>query len=151
MARKAAPPRKRSVGRPEHRPTARGRAQVQAFAGYGLPQRQIALLLGLSINTLRKHYADDLEVGEAQATGKIAQTLYNKAVAGEAWAVCFWMKARAGWSEKVPDQKVRHEGEVQHQHSGEVILTAEQRASVLAAVRARAVEDADGGGLSGAD
>ena len=154
MPRKPAAPAKAGKprgGRPEHRPTPQIRAQVRAFAGFGLPQQQLALLVGMSINTLRKHYAADLEFGEAQATAKVAQSLFNAASKGEAWAVCFWMKARAGWSEKAPAQTVKHEGEVQHQHSGEVVMTAEQRSAVLAAVRARAVDDAaaDGAGAAG--
>jgi hypothetical protein len=115
---------------------------VQAFAAYGVPQAQIALLLGVALDTLRKHYLPQLDLGSAQATAKVAQTLYQRATSGnDLGATIFWLKARAGWSERAPDQRVKHEGTVEHAHSGEVVFTAEQRAAVLAAVRARAVAD----------
>lgn len=143
-------------GRPPHEPTAQTRLQVRRLAGLGLPQAQIALLLGISPNTLVKHYEHELRLGDAEATEKVAATLYRRATRdGDLGAAIFWLKARAGWREKLPDQQVKHSGRVEHEHAGEVgvRLTDEQRAAVLAAVRARAVEEAgaDGGGLAGAD
>jgi hypothetical protein len=145
---------KRRVGRPSHQPTTQLRTQARTLAGLGLPQQKIALLMGISPTTLRLHYEHELELGDAQATQQVATTLFTRATrGGDLAAAIFWMKCRGGWSEKVADQRVKHEGAVQHEHSGEVVLTTEQRAAVLAAVRARALDDAgsDGGGLAGAD
>lgn len=142
------------VGRPPHQPTDRTRAQVRAFAGYGLPYRQIATLLGIGVNTLQDHYGADLEAGEAQATAQVARTLYEKATVGkDLGAAIFWMKARAGWSEKAAAVPVDVSGKVSHQHSGEVsvVMTAEQRAAVLAAVRARVMADEPDAGGRGAE
>ncbi len=49
------------------------------LAGFGLPQHQIAVLLECDPKTLRKHFETELSVGDAKATAKIAQTLFNKA------------------------------------------------------------------------
>ena len=81
-------------------PTAERRNQVEVLSGFGLPQRQIAVLLGCDPKTLRKHFEQELEVGDARATAKIAQTLYNKAIGGDTASLIFWLKARAGWREK---------------------------------------------------
>lgn len=70
------------------------------LSGFGVPQAQIAVLLGCDPKTLRKHFGHELSVGDAKATAKIAQTLYNKAVGGDTASLIFWLKARAGWREK---------------------------------------------------
>ena len=81
-------------------PSPEQRNQVEVLAGFGLPQHQIAVLLGCDPKTLRKHFDAELSLGDAKATAKIAQTLYNKAVAGDTASLIFWLKARAGWREK---------------------------------------------------
>ena len=75
------------------------RNQVEVLSGFGLPQHQIAVLLGCDPKTLRKYFEVELSVGDAKATAKIAQTLYNKAVVGDTASLIFWLKARAGWRE----------------------------------------------------
>ena len=80
--------------------TAEQRNQVEVLAGFGLPQHQIAVLLGCDPKTLRKYFETELSVGDAKATAKVAQTLFNKAVSGDTASLIFWMKARAGWREK---------------------------------------------------
>jgi hypothetical protein len=152
----AAAPR-RHPGRGGHQPTEQSRDKARTLAGLGLPQDMIALLLGIDAKTLRKHYEAEMALGSAQATQQVATTLFTRATRDrDLSAAIFWMKVRAGWSERAPDQRVKHSGRVEHEHGGEVthrVLTEEQRAAVLAAVRARAVDDvgSDGGGLAPAD
>lgn len=83
-----------------HRPTDRTRAEVETYAGVGLPQGQIGALLGIDEKTVRKYYGGELKVGEAKATANVAKTLYKQATNGNTAAAIFWMKARAGWREK---------------------------------------------------
>ena len=92
-------------------PTAEQRNQVEVLAGFGLPQAQIAVLLGCDPKTLRKHFGQELEVGDAKATAKIAQTLFNKALSGDTASLIFWMKARAGWRERVVQEHTGPGGE----------------------------------------
>jgi hypothetical protein len=54
----------------------------------------------LGSDTLLKYYADELVLGDAKATAKVAQSLFNKAVGGDVASMIFWMKARAKWSER---------------------------------------------------
>ena len=92
-------------------PTDEHRRQVEVLAGFGLPQQQIAILLGCDPKTLRKHFEVELSVGDAKATAKIAQTLFNKAAAGDTASMIFWMKVRAGWRETTRVELSGRDGE----------------------------------------
>ena len=83
----------------EHIPTDKTKEQVKQTSGLGLPQVQIAALLGISDVTLRKHYEDELAVGKATASAQIAKSLYNKALGGDTTAAIWWTKAQMGWGE----------------------------------------------------
>jgi hypothetical protein len=82
-------------------PTDEQRRTVRAMSGFGVPQPDIALHLGIDPKTLRKYFRDDLSRGSIEATTKVAQSLFNMATKGNnVAAAIFWMKARAGWREK---------------------------------------------------
>ena len=90
---------KGKVGRPRAIFTDEQRNQVEVLSGVGVTHAQIAVLLGCAENTLRVHMGPELATGDAKATAKIAQTLFNKAVNGDTASVIFWMKRRARWKE----------------------------------------------------
>lgn len=152
------PKRRKTGGVPAHVPTDQTRGLVTLLAGFGVPHIMIGRQVGgISDVTLRKHYAPELALGAAQATSKVAETLYKQATSGlNTAATIFWLKVRAGWSEKVVvEGDVKSSGKVKHEHSGEVsvVMSAEQRAAIFAAVRAQAAKDDDedgGGGAAGA-
>lgn len=60
----------------------------------------IARILGVDAKTLRKYYRDELDLASAKANAQIGGALYNKALGGDTASIIFWMKTRAGWSEK---------------------------------------------------
>lgn len=94
-------------GRPAHEPTAETRKQVEAMAGYGIRADDIARSVGISQETLRKHYRDELDLGTVKANTAVAQSLYKKALGDGTSAVTaaiFWMKTRAGWKETVVNE-----------------------------------------------
>jgi hypothetical protein len=108
------------------------------MSGYGLGHKAMAAILGISHETLRKHFGVELEMGTAMASLAVRQTLYQRAVKGEPWAVSLWIKLHEDPGD--PPARLVVDGKVQHEHSGEIqVLTAEQRASVLGVVRARAL------------
>ena len=78
------------------------RRQVEAMAGYGVTEAQIAGLIGIDSKTLRKHYRNELDHGHVKANVKVAENLFRKAT-GEGreavTAAIFWLKARAHWKE----------------------------------------------------
>ena len=89
-------------GRPPHVPTEKDRKMVEAMASYGVPQDEIALVLGLSTVTLRRRYGDVLRVAAIKANAKMAESLFAQGLGKEPRALgaqCFWLKCRAGWTE----------------------------------------------------
>jgi len=86
-----------------HEPTEKDRKQVSLMAGIGLKHDQIAKVIGVSDETLRKYYREELDTGEARMNAMVAQNLYSIATSkgtGSVAAAIFWMKTRAGWREK---------------------------------------------------
>ena len=63
-------------GRPPHVPTEKDRKMVEAMASYGVPQDEIALVLGVSTVTLRRRYGDVLRVAAIKANAKMAESLF---------------------------------------------------------------------------
>jgi len=98
------------MGRRAHKPDLAQRRQVEAMAAYGIPEINIAAVLGVDPKTLRKHYRDELDLGETKANAQVAGYLFNAAKNGNVTAQIFWLKTRAKWRE-VP---------VELQHSGSI-------------------------------
>jgi DNA-binding CsgD family transcriptional regulator len=89
-------------GRPEHEPTPHQRAQVKMLAAMACSIAEIALFLRLSEPTIRKHYADDVQLGKIEAKSKVAAALYKAATDSakpNVVAAIFWLKTQAGWRE----------------------------------------------------
>jgi hypothetical protein len=90
------------MGRRAHKPDPASQRQVEAMAGYGIPEADIATVLEIDPKTLRKHYRRQLDKGHIKATAKVAENLYRRAT-GEGResviAAIFWLKTRAGWKE----------------------------------------------------
>ena len=89
------------AGRPEFEPTDAERKQVEALSGYGLPIDQIAVLVrdGIHIDTLRKHFSNELVAGKAKANSGIGRTLFQKAMGGDTTAMIWWSKTQMRWAE----------------------------------------------------
>ena len=90
------------MGRKAHKPDALHRRQVEAMAGYGVPEVDIARVLGIDPKTLRKYYRDELDTGHVKANAKVAESLFRKATGDgpqSVTAAIFWLKTRARWKE----------------------------------------------------
>lgn len=88
------------MSRQQHSPSDENRRTVEAMAGYGVPQEDIASVLGIDAKTLRLHYREELDTAAIRANAKVAQTLFRQATeGGNTAAAIFWLKARAGWRE----------------------------------------------------
>ena len=75
---------------------------MRAMAGFGVPHEQIATFLEIDAKSLRQHYRWELDRGMIEANVKVAQTLFQMATVDKIVAAAiFWMKARAGWREKL--------------------------------------------------
>lgn len=88
-------------GRPAFEPTDKDRKEVEALSGVGLPEEQIAVLIGggISRDTLRKYFQQELVSGRAKANSQVAKTLWQKAMSGDTTAAIWWTKTQMKWAE----------------------------------------------------
>ena len=83
------------------------RERVRYLAGVGVPQDDIAKILGCAPKTLRKRFRADLDRGVAEANATMCGFLFTAAKAGNIPAIIFWLKTRAHWREKTaPDNPI---------------------------------------------
>ena len=80
------------------------------MAAYGIPEIDIARVVGVDPKTLRKHYRDELDMGETKANAQVAGFLFNAARSGNVTAQIFWLKTRARWRETPTE--LRHSGSI---------------------------------------
>ena len=116
--------KKRRGGQLAFKPTEGDRRTVEAMAAYGIPQTEIARVIGkdgIDPKTLRKHFDREIDIAEPRMIAKVAESLFNRAtgkativhvnpdgskevvqagVQGDVGACCFILKCRAGWKEK---------------------------------------------------
>jgi len=84
---------------------------VRDMSTAGIPHEQIAASLrgGISEPTLRKHFRPELDLAKNQTTALAVSKLIGAIARSEPWAICFYLKCRAGWQER---QTVQVTGEV---------------------------------------
>ncbi len=90
------------MARPAHQPDAFHRRQIEALAGYGVPEAEIAGMMAIDPKTLRQHYRHELDHSHTKANAKVAENLFRKATGDgreSVTAAIFWLKARARWKE----------------------------------------------------
>lgn len=69
--------RARKPSKRDHVPTQKQREAVEECAGLGLTQGQIAKVMGISINTLLRHYKEELELGKMAKIAALSQTMFS--------------------------------------------------------------------------
>jgi hypothetical protein len=85
------------------------REKVRYLAGLGVPQDDIAKIIGCAPKTLRLRFREDLDRGTAEANATIAGFLFAAAKAGKIAAIIFWLKTRARWREMpLPNDPAPH-------------------------------------------
>lgn len=92
-----------------HQPSDETRAQVFALSSFGVNQDEIGKFLGISDDTLRKHYAAELDRASVERNAEVAAFLFRSASGstiadGASYSDClkaamFWLKTRAQWRE----------------------------------------------------
>lgn len=101
------------------KPSDEQRLQVKVLLGLGLTYREISSVVvnpktskGISVNTLQKHFGDELEEGSAFVKSRVGQSLLRKALSDNhpsaAASAMFIMKCRFGWRQ---EDKIVHEVE----------------------------------------
>ena len=124
------------MGRRSHVPDPMQRRQVEALAGYGVPEAEIAGLVDIDAKTLRKHYRHELDHGHTKANARVAENLFRKATGDgreSVTAAIFWLKARARWKETTLNEHTGIDGKPIEQVSEvrRIIVSAPERAAAL--------------------
>ncbi len=95
---------KRGRGRPPFTPTAQQRATVAVAAGGGMTQSEIALGLGISRETLCKHFEVELSTGAHAKRLEVMRALYANAKKGNvAAAKAYMLLSPASSAPPLPD------------------------------------------------
>lgn len=89
----------RKAGRKPHQPDEEQAKIVKAMAQYGVPHEDIAVTIGMCVETMQRLYCRELAKGRAVANAKIGRRLFDKAMSGDTAALIFWAKTRMGWKE----------------------------------------------------
>ena len=82
------------------------RRMVEVMVGVGVPEADIARVLGVDLARLRQQHRVELATGQIIANAKVAESLFRKATGDgpqSVTAAIFWLKTRAGWSEIAVD------------------------------------------------
>jgi hypothetical protein len=93
---------KKQTGRRVYEPTPADRATVKNLAAVGVPHAEIAKCIGsygISEPTLRKHFRRELDISLNEVKALAMSGLVHGLKKGDAWAVCFLLKCKAGWRE----------------------------------------------------
>jgi hypothetical protein len=96
------------------RPTADQRNLVTLGVATGMTEKEICALIKnsqtdkpISITTLKKHFPDEMENGEARVTAKVVSNLVTIASSpthkSAVTAAIFWLKTRRRWREPEPE------------------------------------------------
>jgi hypothetical protein len=107
----------RPPGHPRFEPTDEQRATVQKMSSFGIPHREIALIVvnpetGRAIDdeTLRSAFRRELDIGHVLANTDVVESLYNQAKSGNVTAQIWWTKTRLGWKEVTVQQFLDQDG-----------------------------------------
>ena len=84
----------------KHKPTEETRKLVKDWSKNGVIQDNIAKKIGVSDETLRKYYRDELDVGTGELVNDVANKLLELCMGGNAKACMFILEKRGaeGWS-----------------------------------------------------
>lgn len=106
-----------------HKPNDKLRKKVESYAAVGIPQEDIAKVIGIDKKTLTKYYRDVLDVAMIKADASVGGALYNKAMAGDTTAMIWWTKARMRWKETKQEERryVDKEGNDLHEKDKELL------------------------------
>jgi hypothetical protein len=88
------------------------------MSAYGIPEIDIARVIGIDPKTLRKCYRQELDLGTTKANAQVAGFLFNSAKGGNVTAQIFWLKTRGCWKEAPSEFK--HSGAVGTYDAGQI-------------------------------
>ena len=84
------------MSRNPHNPTPELRQHVKSLCAVGLPQEDIAIIIGVSEKTLRLHYRQELDEGAEEANAAVVGFLMDQIDRGNVTAMIFHEKCGGG-------------------------------------------------------
>jgi transcriptional regulator with XRE-family HTH domain len=84
------------VGRPQHLATEANKALVRDRYAHGIPQEAIAEELGISPNTLAKHYSYELKTARTPNTQQIVSNVITMALEGDKDMIKLYLEKLGG-------------------------------------------------------
>lgn len=96
---------KNKGGRPTFEANAKDREAVKLMAGHNIGQDKIALALGITEKTLRKHFKKELATAASQVEAQLVSNLFALAKGKDGTAFRaneFLLNCRFGWSRYAP-------------------------------------------------
>ena len=103
LASRAREAKRSGRGRPSHEPTARDRQTVEMLCALNINHEHIAEIIGVSDETLRKHYRKEIDIGKSKVIARVGSALVAKAVSDRPDAVNaakFFLQSQGGWKER---------------------------------------------------
>lgn len=90
------------AGQPAHAPTDKTRQLVQVLKANGNPHKVIAMVIGISEDTLAKHYRHELDNGFDQVKSMVGAALVKASLGGNIGAIRYWLACRGGpeWKQR---------------------------------------------------
>jgi hypothetical protein len=94
--------RKRGPGQPAHIPTDKSRQLVQVLKANGNTLKVISMVIGISDETLMKHYRKELDSGFAQVKSMMGAAVVKSGLAGNIGAQRYWLACFGGPEWRAP-------------------------------------------------
>lgn len=94
----------RKPGRPAHEPTDTTRRQVEMLKGLLLKDDEIAAVIGICDETLRKYYGPELATGKAKVVAQVGNALVRRALGDGPDAVNaakFYLERAGEWTQRI--------------------------------------------------
>jgi hypothetical protein len=90
------------IGNPAHEPTPELRKLAETHAAVGTPHWAIAIEMGISEDTLNRHYDKELKIGLIRMNARVGSSVAKKALDGDPDMQKFWLARRGGaaWMNK---------------------------------------------------
>ena len=104
--------KKRKTGRPEIVINAKVCKQAENLSAQGLTMKQIANVMGMGEATLYEkqqkfpEFSEAIKKGRDKGVQAVTNALFRKAVQGDNTAIIFYLKNRAGWTDRVQTEHI---------------------------------------------
>lgn len=84
-----------------HIPTPENIRTAKNLVKCGVQTRLVAATIGIDEKTLFKHYKKHMDIARANAHGAVGQSIFKRAMDGDATAMKLYAKAQMGWRDEV--------------------------------------------------